>query len=100
MLAHKSTQYNLVFVFIQNNYRQASNVGWMRRVVSWNMGGRRGTLSCGLSMTRWKTTPMLVTPLLTPIIWQVEKAYTQLREFILPTIAKLGGEGGSGEKFI
>ena len=64
------------------------------------MGGRRGTLSCGLSMTRWKSTPMLVTPLLTPIIWQVEKAYTQLREFILPTIAKLGGEGGSGEKFI
>ena len=31
---------------------------------------------------------------------QVEKAYTQLREFILPTIAKLDGEGGSGEKFI
>ena len=31
---------------------------------------------------------------------QVEKAYTQLREFILPTIAKLEGEGGSGEKFI
>ena len=57
-------------------------------------------MSCGLSMTRWKSTPMLVTPLLTPIIWQVEKAYTQLREFILPTIAKLDGEGGSGEKFI
>jgi len=31
---------------------------------------------------------------------QVEKAYTQLREFIRPTIAKLDGEGGSGEKFI
>lgn len=31
---------------------------------------------------------------------QVEKAYTQLREFILPTIAKLEGEEGSGEKFI
>merc|ERR1712130_1011860 len=31
---------------------------------------------------------------------QVEKAYTQLREFILPTISKLDVEGGSGEKFI
>ena len=39
-------------------------------------------------------------PLLTTLSWQVEKAYTQLREFILPTIAKLDGEGGSGEKFI
>ena len=36
----------------------------------------------------------------TSIILQVEKAYTQLREFILPTISKLDGEGGSGEKFI
>ena len=43
---------------------------------------------------------MSLTPLLTTLSWQVEKAYTQLREFILPTIAKLDGEGGSGEKFI
>ena len=50
-------------------------------------------------MTRWECSCSIIKSY-SYIFLQVEKAYAQLREFMLPTLAKLEEQGSSGEKVI
>ena len=50
-------------------------------------------------MTRWECSCSIIKSC-SYIFLQVEKAYAQLREFMLPTLAKLEEQGSSGEKVI